>query len=154
MDIRELGLMTFSQASERWKKEKSYVFQQYTKYPNKFMPGSVDFLKSANSDRGTFVITREGMEYLTGQTEDEANNTEWVIIVEKDSNIVNEQIVQTEKEAVAKLYKTLRMFTEDMGMSFFDLPKRDYLDVNKKNFGIRLPGIVTIYYKKRIGVRK
>ncbi|OTN87622.1 hypothetical protein A5819_000068 [Enterococcus sp. 7E2_DIV0204] len=48
--------MTFPRASERWNKERSYVYQQYKKHPEKFLPGSTTFL-SGGADKGTWVIT-------------------------------------------------------------------------------------------------
>lgn len=150
MDIRELGLMTFSQASERWKKEKSYVFQQYTKYPNKFMPGSVDFLKSANSNRGTFVITREGMEHLTGQTEEEANSSEWVVYVEQNFNIIDEKFCDSEEAAEDLIIELVQERLPGKSR----IINLGYLDDQKNCFGVLLADGVKIYRKKRIGVRK
>ncbi|EOI6343304.1 helix-turn-helix domain-containing protein [Listeria monocytogenes] len=61
--------MSAAVASERWGFDSSYVRQLYRKYPNRFLDGTIrQFGK-------TYVITKEGMEYLTGQGELEAKNS-------------------------------------------------------------------------------
>lgn len=148
VDIRELGLMTFSQASRRWNKESSYVYQMYTKYPNKFLEGTVDFVKTSGDGKGTYLITRSGMEYLTGKTEEGANAERWKVIVIKDSNIVDEVTTNSEIEAQKKMMQFVRKYVQDIGITLEDVPKAMYLDTAKKNLGIKFDYGITIYYKK------
>lgn len=148
VNIQDLGLMTFSEASRRWNFESSYVYQIYRNNPNRLLAGSFDSLKTDNSGKGTFVITREGMEYLTGKTEQQANAESWKVIVLKDTNIVNEQVANSEKNAHFKFMKLIKTYLEDTGDSIQNVPKPHYLDNNSKNFGVRLDNGVIIYYKK------
>lgn len=139
MNIEELGLMTFPRASERWNKERSYVYQQYKKYPEKFLPGSTDFL-SGGADKGTWVITRKGMEYLTGQTEIEAAGELWKVFVLDGTNIIEEKSVFTEQEALETLFQIVEL----KGYAKFDF---DFLDPKKSNYGTKLPDNTTVYFK-------
>lgn len=52
--------------------------QMYTKYPEKFLDGSVAEIGSGQ--KPFFVIITEGMEYLTKKTEREANRGSWLIL--------------------------------------------------------------------------
>jgi hypothetical protein len=146
-DIRELGLMTFTQASERWGKERTYVQQQYNKYPEKFLVGTVDLLKSEKKDRGTYVITRQGMEHLTGKTEEEANRDLWIVIVQHGTNIIDERACSSEVEA-EKLMKEIAI-SKIPPSSVPEIFHFNYLDQQKKNYGLRIPGGTTVYYKKK-----
>ncbi|MEI5995646.1 helix-turn-helix domain-containing protein [Candidatus Enterococcus mansonii] len=145
MNLKELGIMTFPEASERWNKERTYVLQQYNNYPEKFLEGT--FTKIGNG-KGTQIISREGMEYLTGMTEQEANNEVWKIIVLQDSNIVNEKIATSEKKAYLQYSKLVRDYLEWTGVSIKDIPKLTYLDKAQKNRGIKFDFGTVIYYKK------
>ncbi|MBL1227127.1 helix-turn-helix domain-containing protein [Enterococcus sp. BWR-S5] len=142
--LDQLGLMTFPRASERWNKERSYVYQQYKKYPEKFLPGSTAYLNGSGSG-GTLIITREGMEHLTGQTEAEASNELWEAIVMKQSNIIEQKQAVTEEEIFEQMLQMIdyhaRNEMVNEGITY------DYLDEQRKNFGIRLKNGVTIYYK-------
>ncbi|MBL1228271.1 hypothetical protein IW492_03355 [Enterococcus sp. BWB1-3] len=146
-DIRELGLMTFSQASERWGKERSYVQQQYNKYPKKFLVGTVDLLKSEKKDRGTYVITRQGMEYLTSKTEEEANRALWIVIVQHGTNIIDEHACSSEREA-EELMKKIAI-SKVQASSAAETIHWNYLDQQKKNYGVKIPGGLMVYYKKK-----
>ncbi|WP_321383508.1 helix-turn-helix domain-containing protein [uncultured Enterococcus sp.] len=144
IQLDQLGLMTFPRASERWNKERSYVYQQYKKYPEKFLPGSIAYLNGSGSG-GTLIITREGMEHLTGQTEAEASNELWEAIVMKQSNIIEQKQAVTEEEIFEQMLQMIDDHARDEmidgGITY------DYLDAQKKNFGVRLKNGTTIYYK-------
>lgn len=70
IDISELGLMTGAEASERWGFNRSYIKQMWSKYPDKFLKGSITMI--GNESKPTIVITNAGMEYLTGKKETES----------------------------------------------------------------------------------
>lgn len=95
-NLETLGLMTFPEASERWNKERTYVFQMYTKAPEKFLKGSVI---SVGSGKRTWLITREGMEYFTKLTEAEANAKTWHVRHEKNWQIDFTERVDSEQQA-------------------------------------------------------
>lgn len=98
IDIRELELMSFPEASLRWGKERTYVTQQYTKYRHKFLEGSTAAIGMGT--KKTFVITREGMEYLMKQSETEANQGSWLVKWHLNRTIVTfDQMVHSESEA-------------------------------------------------------
>lgn len=97
-NLKDLDLMTFPEASTRWNKERSYVIHQYLKYRHKFLEGSTAAV--GNGQKPVYVITREGMEYLMQQTEQEANKGLWMVRRHKDwTYITFEQRVDSEAEA-------------------------------------------------------
>ncbi|MBP2098870.1 helix-turn-helix domain-containing protein [Enterococcus rivorum] len=145
INITDLGLMTFSRASEQWGKERTYVLQQHRKHPQKFLPGSVAYLNGGKT-KGTWVITREGMEHLTGQTAAEAANELWQVVSLKDFNKVQEHFTTTEKEAIEKLLQLIDAYTVDTKTLPFKERKLDFIDPQKKNYGIKLPGGMIFYY--------
>ncbi|MGH1848614.1 hypothetical protein ABE869_17470 [Enterococcus gilvus] len=100
MDINldDLDLMSFPEASVRWRKERTYVTQQYAKYPHKFLEGSTAAIGMGT--KKTFIITREGMEYLMKQSEIEANQGSWLVKRHWNRTIVTfDQTVHSESEA-------------------------------------------------------
>lgn len=143
--IEELGIMTFPEASERWNKERSYVMQQYTKYPDKFLPGSTSKI---GTGKGTWIITKRGMEHVTGQTEEQANRELWVVILQEGTNILDEKSCSSEA-AAEKLMKEM-VSTRIPESRMVQTINYTYLDhVNKRNYGVRLPGGIMIYYKRK-----
>ncbi len=62
-DLHDNDLMTATEASLRWGYDSSYVRQMKKKYPNKIPEGEIRLFGK------TLVITREGMEALTGRKE-------------------------------------------------------------------------------------
>lgn len=98
MNLNELDLMSFPEASLRWGMERTYVTQQYTKYRHKFLEGSTAVV--GYGKKKTFLITRAGMEHLMNQTEKEANQKLWLVRQIRDWTIVSyEEKVDSEKEA-------------------------------------------------------
>ncbi|KAJ85634.1 helix-turn-helix domain-containing protein [Enterococcus faecalis] len=69
VDLNDLDLMTGAEASERWGFDRRYVSQLYAKYPERFKKGTVVVIGSKKMP--TIVISREGMEFLTGRKEGE-----------------------------------------------------------------------------------
>ncbi|EOB3492929.1 helix-turn-helix domain-containing protein, partial [Enterococcus hirae] len=62
-DLHDNDLMTATEASLRWGYDSGYVRQMKKKYPNKIPEGEIRLFGK------TLVITREGMEALTGRKE-------------------------------------------------------------------------------------
>lgn len=60
-DLHDNDLMTATEASLRWGYDSGYVRQMKKKYPNKISGGEIRLFGK------TLVITREGMETLTGR---------------------------------------------------------------------------------------
>ncbi|KRL17950.1 hypothetical protein FD12_GL001123 [Lentilactobacillus rapi DSM 19907 = JCM 15042] len=66
IDLDDPDIMSSSEAAKRWNKADDYVRQMYRKTPWKFPRGSIrKFGKQ-------LVVTRRGMEMVTGVTEAEA----------------------------------------------------------------------------------
>lgn len=61
--LNDPDIMTSSEASERWGLSQSYIRQMFIKYPDKFKAGTYRKFGIV------FVITKEGMEHLTGKKE-------------------------------------------------------------------------------------
>lgn len=118
IDIRELELMSFPEASLRWGKERTYVTQQYTKYRHKFLKGTTATI--GNGKKKTFLITREGMEHLMNQTEAEANDRCWLVRKISDWTVVTFE-VKVNSELEARELITDRVIAE--------LKSSDYLPV-------------------------
>ncbi|MGO3608626.1 MAG: hypothetical protein ACTIOL_02620 [Enterococcus sp.] len=97
INLKDLGLMSFPAASVRWNKEKTYVFQQYKKYPHKFLEGST--AEVGNGKKNFYIITREGMEHLMKQTEKEADKGMWLVRRQENWVVNFEQRVDSELEA-------------------------------------------------------
>ncbi|MBL1227106.1 helix-turn-helix domain-containing protein [Enterococcus sp. BWR-S5] len=142
--IEEMGIMTFPEASVCWKKERSYVMQQHTKYPDKFLHRSIDKI---GIGKGTWLITKKGMEHLTGKIEEQANKETWVVVVQQGTNIIDEKSCSSEaaaeelmKELVSKRVPESRVI-QTINYTYLD-------HVNKRNYGVRLPGGVMIYCKQ------
>jgi hypothetical protein len=70
INLNKLNLMTGAEASERWGYDRRYVNQLYSKYPERFKRGTV--IRIGNINKPTIVISKQGMEYLTGMTEEES----------------------------------------------------------------------------------
>lgn len=69
-DLNDHDIMSSSEAARRWHKADDYVRQAYRKTPWKFPAGSIrKFGKQ-------LVVTRHGMEVVTGLTEEEAAHEE------------------------------------------------------------------------------
>lgn len=96
IDIDKLEIMTGAEASERWGYNRTYVSQIYIKYPKNFLPGTITFVGNM---KGTLLITKEGMEYLTGMSEKAANTGLWIVRHEKNFLVDFEQRVDSEIDA-------------------------------------------------------
>jgi hypothetical protein len=97
IDLNELELMSFPEASVRWNMERTYVSQQYKKYPHKFLKGSI--AEVGNGEKHFYIITTEGMEYLMKKKEKEANRGMWLVRRQENWIINFEQKVDSELEA-------------------------------------------------------
>ena len=145
INLRDIGLMTFPNASERWNYERSYVYQQFHNNPEKFLEGSVAFLEGGGV-RGTFVITREGMEHLTGKTEEQANDGLWRVYVEKQFQILDEQPCNS-RDLAENLMKEIA-YQKMQPKKGIEQVEFCYLDDQNKKYGTRLQGGLIIYFKK------
>jgi hypothetical protein len=66
IDLNDPDIMSSTEAAKRWHKADDYVRQMYRKTPWKFPKGSIrKFGKQ-------LVVTRQGMEHVTGVTETQA----------------------------------------------------------------------------------
>lgn len=141
MNLEELGLMTFSEASERWNKESSYVRQMLSKYPQKFKHGTTIKI---GKGKGVYIITREGMEYLTGQTEAEAAGA-FLVVREKNNIIDYDKKVVSRSQAKKEI---VQLLAKEKGISSEGVYTLEYLDYRKKMVGVQLPSGTKIYYKR------
>ena len=123
IDIDKLGIMTGAEASERWGYNRTYVSQMYIKYPEKFLPGTITFVGNM---KGTLLITKEGMEYLTGMSEKTANKGLWLVRLEKNFLVDFERRVDSEIDArnliVNKISDELN--TSDLAIEFEQVNKK------------------------------
>jgi peptide methionine sulfoxide reductase MsrA len=68
IDLNDRDIMSSIEAARRWKKADDYVRQIYRKNPKRFPDGTIrKFGKQ-------LVVTRHGMEVVTGETEPEARS--------------------------------------------------------------------------------
>lgn len=144
-NLTDLEIMTFPEASEKWNRERTFVFQKYFRSPDEFLPGSVDVI---GNGKGTWIITRAGMEHLTGQTEKEANAGLWRVFTVFDFRILEEHSCDTEEEAKSLLEKLTRKEVMKRSPELLDQLKYSYLDKQKRNYGTKIAGNTLIYYKK------
>jgi len=140
IDIRELGLMTFYQASKRWRKDLSYVQKMYSEQPENFLVGTVDCVGIDQKGRKVYVITRIGMEYLTGETEIEANKKGWVVYLEQDRRVIEEKLCNTEKEAISLVKSIAHDKSSNKHVEL------RYLDKQRTMNGTLLPAGILVYY--------
>lgn len=116
-------LMTAAEASKRWGFDEGYVRQQLLKYPGKFLKNTIRKFGK------TYIITREGMEYITGMTEREANAGLWKVRHEKNWMVDFEQRVDSEEEArnLIALKATEELEQLNITFSFDKIDKEKYL---------------------------
>ncbi|PZL77506.1 hypothetical protein CI088_01515 [Enterococcus plantarum] len=143
MNLKELGIMTFPEASERWNKERSYVVQQLADNPHKFLEGSIDRI---GKGKGTQIITKAGMEHLTGITEKEANEGLWLVRHEINWIVDFEKRVNSEIEA-RKLITSLASEELNENNKTFNFEE---LDTKKKKSILKLRGNSIYTYEKSV----
>jgi hypothetical protein len=142
-DLKDLELMTFPEASIRWNKERTYVFQQYLKYRHKFLEGSTAAV--GNGQKPVYVITREGMEYLMQQTEYEANKGLWLVRRHKDwTYITFEQRVDSEAEAQNLIMQLINDESKDVDQQL----RFEVFQMNPVKARVNLTKNVTFTYEK------
>ncbi|HFD6484407.1 Uncharacterised protein [Enterococcus hirae] len=90
-DLHDNDLMTATEASLRWGYDSSYVRQMKKKYPNKIPEGEIRLFGK------TLVITREGMEALTGRKEPIQR---FFVIEEDNLSVQSQKEVGTFEEVV------------------------------------------------------
>ncbi|GAX00772.1 helix-turn-helix domain-containing protein [Secundilactobacillus silagei] len=82
-DLNNHDIMSSSEAARRWHKADDYVRQAYRKTPWRFPEGTIrKFGKQ-------LIVTRHGMEVVTGLTEEEAANDEHQFIPKTNRPIQN-----------------------------------------------------------------
>lgn len=131
-ELTSQDLMSASEASVRWGYDEGYVRQQLSKYPEKFKMGTIRKFGK------TYIITRDGMEHLTGKTEKEVNKNEWLVRHEKNWIVDFEQIVATEDEAkkLTALKATEELETLGIPLMFEKVGNKDKYCLKLKNNSI------------------
>jgi hypothetical protein len=142
IDLNKLELMTAAEASKRWGYNESYVKQMWGKYRDKFLAGSIVAIGSEK--KPTIVITREGMEYLTGKTEKEANTNLWLVRHEKNWIIDFEQRVDSEIEARNLIAQKVAEETKEKDKTIHF----EELDIKSKKSCVRIKGNSIYTYEK------
>lgn len=97
-DLMSEDLMTASEASKKWGFEESYVRQIVKKYPERIPEGEVRLFGK------TLVITKYGMEKLTGRLLEES----WYFYIEKQQMIFKEEQCDSYEAALDRLRKELK----------------------------------------------
>ncbi|HIB1875405.1 TPA: helix-turn-helix domain-containing protein [Enterococcus faecium] len=128
-DLQDADLMTAAEASRRWGYESGYVRQMRKKYPEKIPEGEIRMFGK------TLVITRAGMEQLTGKKE----KVNRFFVVEEDNWSVMDQTEVNSFEKGKEQLKVLVLKNLDsLDVTNVTL---DYIDAKKHKFGIKIrPG--------------
>ncbi|MGM0220143.1 helix-turn-helix domain-containing protein [Enterococcus sp. AZ126] len=137
-ELSSEDLMTASEASERWSYDEGYVRQQLSKYPEKFKEGTIRKFGK------TYIITREGMEHLTGMTEEEANSGLWLVRHEKNWIVDFEQRVDSELEARNLIAQKVSEETKEKDKTI----NFEELDIKSKKSCVRIKGNSIYTYEK------
>ncbi|WP_429951567.1 helix-turn-helix domain-containing protein [Enterococcus sp. AZ101] len=137
-ELSSEDLMSASEASGRWGYDEGYVRQQLSKYPEKFKEGTIRKFGK------TYIITREGMEYLTGMTEKEANSGLWVVRHEKNWIVDFEKRVDSEIEARNLIASKVAEETKEKN---FKINFKE-LDIKSKKSCVRIKGNSIYTYEK------
>lgn len=132
-DLMSSDLMTGPEASEKWGYESGYVRQMYRKYPDRIPEGEIRLFGK------TLVITRYGMEQLTGKILEEV----WYFYVVKGTMILDEKKYSTYDKALEKL--------TDYASSNTEMTEFRYLDSSNTRYGYRSNNGENVYIvEKRI----
>lgn len=128
-DLHDNDLMTATEASLRWGYDSGYVRQMKKKYPNKIPEGEIRLFGK------TLVITREGMEALTGRKEP----TQRFFVIEEDNwSVQSQKEVETFEEGKEILKQWILNNLEFLNL---DQVVLKYIDPAKQKFGISIiPG--------------
>ncbi|MEQ6207383.1 helix-turn-helix domain-containing protein [Enterococcus mundtii] len=136
-DLHDNDLMTATEASLRWGYDSGYVRQMKKKYPYKIPEGEIRLFGK------TLVITRDGMEALTGRKEP----TQHFYVIEEDN-----WSVQSQKE-VATLEEGKELLKEIIlkNIEFVDLDQvtLKYIDPAKTKFGLSIKPGKRFYIESR-----
>ena len=137
-ELSSEDLMSASEASGRWGYDEGYVRQQLSKYPEKFKEGTIRKFGK------TYIITREGMEYLTGMTEKEANSGLWVVRHEKNWIVDFEKRVDSEIEARNLIASKVAEETKEKNFKI----NFEELDIKSRKSCVRIKGNSIYTYEK------
>lgn len=137
-ELNSKDLMSASEASVRWGYDEGYVRQQLSKYPEKFKEGTIRKFGK------TYIITREGMEHLTGMSEKEANSGLWLVRHEVNWIVDFEQRVDSELDAKNLIVQKIAEETKEKDFKF----RFEELDVKSKKSCVRLKGNSIYTYEK------
>ncbi|EEW64439.2 helix-turn-helix domain-containing protein [Enterococcus faecium] len=128
-DLHDNDLMTATEASLRWGYDSSYVRQMKKKYPNRIPEGEIRLFGK------TLVITRDGMEALTGRKEP---RPQFFIIEEDNWSIQSQKEVGTFVEGKEILKQWILNNLEYVNPNQVVLK---YIDPAKRKFGLTIiPG--------------
>ena len=143
VNLNELELMSFPEASLRWNKERTYVTQQYAKYRHKFLDGTTAVV--GYGKKKTFLITRAGMEHLMKQTEKEANQKLWLVRCVQDLSIVSYDSRKNSEQEARDLIK--RLIIAELNDPDYD-PKFEKIQNNPVKYRVILKENVFYTYEK------
>lgn len=134
INLNTLDAFSASEASSRWGFTENYVRKEYKKNSDKFLEGSIRLFGS------TYIITREGMEHLTGVTEEDANS--WIIWHEKNDKIDFEKRIPSEIECRDFLSSLYESATNDKNYTIH------YSQFNKNVSYLNIPQKGRYYFSK------
>ncbi|GMC03133.1 helix-turn-helix domain-containing protein [Enterococcus thailandicus] len=141
-DLMDEDLMTAPEASHRWGYDKGYVRQMYQKYPDKIPEGEIRKFGK------TLIITRYGMEQLTGSKEPKIT---YHLVQDENGALVKVNVYETNSEALEGLKQLLHFYSD---VVFYGEGKKeikiDYLNPAKTKYGFTLSPGKSIYVEKKI----
>ncbi|EMF0380252.1 hypothetical protein JMQ93_002682, partial [Enterococcus hirae] len=128
-DLHDNDLMTATEASLRWGYDSGYVRQMKKKYPNKIPEGEIRLFGK------TLVITRVGMEALTGRKEP----IQRFFVIEEDNwSVQSQKEVGTFEEGKEILKQWI---LNNLELVNLDQVVLKYIDPAKQKFGLSIiPG--------------
>lgn len=136
-DLQDNDLMTATEASQRWGYDSGYVRQMKKKYSNKIPEGEIRLFGK------TLVITRDGMEALTGRKEP----TQHFYVIEEDNWSVQSQKEVATFEEGKELLKQLIL--NNLAFVNLDQVTLKYIDPAKTKFGLSIRPGKRIYIECR-----
>ena len=136
-DLHDNDLMTATEASLKWGYDSGYVRQMKKKYPNKIPNGEIRLFGK------TLVITRDGMEALTGKKEPIPH---FYVIEEDNWSVQSQKEVETFEDG-KELLKQLIL--NNLALANLDQVTLKYIDPAKMKFGLSIRPGKRIYIESR-----
>ncbi|MGG5308315.1 hypothetical protein IGK38_003047 [Enterococcus pernyi] len=135
-DLHDNDLMTATEASLRWGYDSGYVRQMKKKYPNKIPDGEIILFGK------TLVITRDGMEALTGKKEPIPH----FYVIEDNWSVQSQKEVETFENG-KELLKQLIL--NNLAFVNLDQVTLKYIDPARTKFGLSIRPGKSIYIECR-----